>query len=111
MPVCPSVFNPLSQLLSAAQTLDLTATTDAANALAAGLLPALERLLRHGPGEVAARGEATEAVAAEWIVGCFLNRMDWLLILPYADARHVAGVMSAAAHVFRRRLDDTESPG
>ncbi len=82
-----------------------------AHALTAGLLPALEQVLRRGPAEVAARGEAEEDVAAEALTSCFLSRADWRDVLPYADARHVADLMSATAHVLRRRVGELKAHG
>ncbi len=94
-----------------ADPLTLRAPPDVDHALTAGLLPALEQVLRRGPAEVAARGEAEEDVAAEALTSCFMARADWRHLLPYADTRHVAGVMSATAHVLWRRVGELGPQG
>ncbi len=91
--------------------LDHFAIDDVSRALRAGLLPALERLVREGPAEVAARGEAEQDVAEEVLAAYCVDRSDWEGLMPYADPRQVAGLVSAVADVLRSRVEVLESQG
>ncbi len=70
---------------------------DAENAFLAGLLPALERLVREGPAEVAARGEAEQGLAEAVLTRCLFDRSDWDRIMPYAAPWDVAGLVWCGA--------------
>lgn len=84
---------------------------DVVNAFTAGLLPALERLVREAPAEVEARGEAERGVAEAVLTKCAFDRCDWDQIMPYAGPRELAGLVLAAADVVRGRLALPESSG
>ncbi len=98
-------------LLSAAAGYYRDPSDDMENAFAADLLPALTRLVREGPAEVAARGEAARGAAESMLTKCIFDRSDWDQIMPYARPRELARLVAAAADVVRGRLALLESSG
>ncbi len=115
----PHFLSPYPSLPAGGMRWDLP--RDMSHMLRAGLLPALERLVREGPAEVAARGEAEQSVAevvlAEWAICresvCRGGRAasDWDRLMAYTEPRQLAGLVSAIADVLRRGATAAEPNG
>ncbi len=80
---------------------------DIANALKAGLLPFLERTLRDGYRELAARaGQPDRRVASVLSQALLQQREDWGWLLAYANPHQVARLMRTCAQLLRRQVQE-----
>ncbi len=81
-----------------------------ANALKAGLLPFLERTLRHGYRELAARaGQPDPRVASVLSQTLLQPRKDWGWLLAYGDPHQVARLMRTCAQLLRQHVEQREA--
>ncbi len=83
---------------------------DVANALRAGLLLFLERMLRRGYRELAARaGQPDRRVVSVLSQALLQSRQDWGWLLAYGDPQQVAPLMRTCAQLLRRLVEQREA--
>ncbi len=81
-----------------------------AKSLRAGLLPFLERMLRHGYRELAARaGQPDPRVASVLSHALLQSRKDWGWLLAYGDPQQVARLMRTCAELLRNHVEQREA--